>query len=238
MASKSTYLVPLLILGTISVMGCATKGYVRSQVQPVNTKVDQVSKSTDSRFKETNGKLDQTSQQVQTNQTGIAANKEAAASASSTASSAMDRANQNSSQLNDLNNTVANLDAYKLTDHAVVLFAFNRWNLTATAKAKLDKVAADVQGDQRYIITLTGYAGPIGSKSYNDTLSLERANSVKRYLVGQHDIPLYRVHIVGLGKIHLINGGRTLQDRKASRRVEVGVYVAPPLPAAKSGGTQ
>jgi outer membrane protein OmpA-like peptidoglycan-associated protein len=228
----------MLILGTISVMGCATKGYVRSQVQPVNAKVDQVSKSTDAQFKQTNGKLDQTSQQVQTNQTNIAANKEAAASASSTANEALNRVNQTQGQLNDLNNTVANLDAYKLTDHAVVLFGFNRHNLTAAAKAQLDKVASDIQGEQRYFITVTGYTDQIGPTSYNDVLSRERAESVIRYLVGEHDIPIYRIHMVGLGKMHLVNGGRTLQDRKESRRVDIGVYVAPPLPAAKSGGTE
>lgn len=236
MASRSTYLVPMLILGTISVMGCATKGYVRSQVQPVNAKVDQVSKNTDAQFKQTNQKLGQTSQQVQSNQTDIAANKEAAASAGSQAGEALNRANQNSSQLNDLNNTVANLDAYKLTDHAVVLFGFNRSNLTAASKAQLDKVAADVQGEQRYFITVAGYTDQTGAASYNDLLSRKRADSVIRYLVGDHGIPIYRIHTVGLGEMHLINGGRTLQDRKESRRVEIGVYVAPPLPAPKSGG--
>lgn len=234
MSTKSSFLVSLLLLGTFSVMGCATKGYVRSQVKPVNTKVDQVSQKTDQRFKDTNSRLDQTSQQVKENQSGISANKETANAADSRSSQALNKANQNSSQLNDLNNTIANLDAYKLTDHTVVLFGFNRHNLTSSAKAKLDRLASDVQGHSRYFITVTGYTDQTGPASYNDILSRKRAHSVIRYLVGEHNIPVYRIHMVGLGEMHLVNGGRTRQDRKESRRVDVSVYVAPPLPSAKS----
>ncbi len=234
MSTKSSFLVPLLLLGTISVMGCATKGYVRAQVQPVNSKVDQVSQKTDQQFKETNSKLDQTSQQVKENQSGISANKETAQAADSRSSQALNQAQQNSSQLNDLNNTVANLDAYKVTDHSVVLFGFNRYNLTANAKAQLDRLASDVQGHSRYFITVAGYTDQTGPATYNDILSRKRADSVIRYLVGEHSIPIYRIHMVGLGEMHLINGGRTLQDRKESRRVVVSVYVAPPLPSPKS----
>jgi outer membrane protein OmpA-like peptidoglycan-associated protein len=234
MRAKSSFLVPVLILGTMSVMGCATKGYVRQQVEPVNTKVDQVSKQSTEQNKQTNARVDETNQKVQKNESDISANRETASTADSRSTQALNQAHQNSSQIVELHNTVANLEAYKMSDHTVVLFALNRHKLTDDAKAQLDKVAADVQGQQRYFITVEGYTDQTGAASYNDMLSRERAESVIRYLVGEHNVPLQRIHKIGLGEMHLVNNGKTRQDRKESRRVEVSVYVAPPLPAPKS----
>lgn len=238
MATKPYFLSALLILGSVFSVGClATRGYVRSSVQPVSSKLDQVSTQTNqqgAQLKQTSDKLDQTSQQVQHDETVLSATKETADAADSRSTEALNGTRQNAQQLSDLNNTVANLDAYKVSDQAVVLFGFNRSNLTSDAKAKLDTLASGIQSQSRFFITVEGYTDQTGPASYNDILSRKRADSVIRYLVAEHNIPIYRIHTIGLGEENLVNGGRTLQDRKESRRVHVSVYVAPPLPTPKS----
>ncbi len=229
MVSKTSLFIPVVALGTIFAAGCATKGYVRAQVQPVNSKVDQVSAQTKQQFTDTNGKIDSNAQREQQD---FSAAKESADAADSHATEALNVGHQNTSRIGDLNNTIANLDAYKPADKATVLFGFNRHNLTEDAKSKLDTVAADVQSQQRYFITIQGYTDQSGPANYNDTLSQERANAVIRYLVGEKNIPLFRIHVVGLGEMDLVNGGHTRQDRKDSRRCEVSVFVAPPLPSS------
>ena len=77
---------------------------------------------------------------------------------------------------------------------------------------------------QRYFITVEGFTDQTGATAYNDQLSRERANQVISYLVGSHDIPVYRIHMVGLGEQKLIDEGKGKKAREESRRVEITVY--------------
>jgi len=228
-ATKKFLLASVLVLGPMFTAGCATKGYVRSTVEPVSTRVDQVEKTSNEKIAQTNQRVDQTNQKVDQNTKDISTVKETADSADKRSTDAMNLGQQHTTQINDLSNVVGNIDEYKKTDQTVVLFRLNRYNLTDDAKAQLDKVANDVQGMQRYLITLEGYTDQTGSANYNDRLSRERAESVIRYLVANHNIPVYRIHMVGLGESNLVNDGKTRDDRTQSRRVVVGVYVAPTL---------
>lgn len=227
--TKTTLIAAVLLLGSFSAAGCATKGYVRSTVEPVSTKLDQVEKTSNEKIDQANKRVDETNQKVDQNTQAISTVKETADSADKRSTDAMNLGQQHTTQINDLNNVVGNIDQYKKTDQAAVLFGINRHNLTDDAKAQLDKVANDVQGMQRYLITVQGYTDQTGSANYNDTLSRLRAESVIRYLVADHNIPVFRIHMVGLGERDLVNNGKTRDDRKQSRRVEVGVYVAPTL---------
>ena len=225
MTTKSPLLVLTLGLGCMFAAGCATKGYVRSQVQPVNTKVGQVQQQVQAQIKDTNSKLDQTNQQLSSDETKLSATTETANAADGRSTEALNGVKQNSGQINELNGFAANLDSYKSTDQTVVLFAFNSDKLTNADKAELDKLASEAQG--RYLIALKGFTDQSGPASYNVQLSRRRAESVTRYLVSEHNIPVYLIHMIGLGKADLVNNGKTIQDRKASRRVEVDLYTAP-----------
>ena len=52
------------------------------------------------------------------------------------------------------------------------------------------------------------------------------------YLVGSHDVPVYRIHMVGLGDQKLIDEGKGKKAREASRRAEITIYSAKPLTAS------
>lgn len=218
--------------------GCATKGYVRQQVQPVSTKVDQVQKQSQAAISSTNSKLDQTNQKLSSTQQTLSATTETANSADSRSTQALNGVQQNSGQIKDLNNFAVNLDQYKSADQVVVHFAFNRAELTSQDKSQLDSLASQAQGEKRYVITLKGYTDQSGPAGYNLELSRRRDESVIRYLVSQHNIPVYLIHMVGFGKEDLINGGKTRQDRADSRRVEVDLYAAPSFAPSQSSSSQ
>jgi OmpA-OmpF porin, OOP family len=112
----------------------------------------------------------------------------------------------------------------------------NKDTLTKDEKAKLDQVATQTGSLQRYFITVEGFTDQTGSASYNDQLSRERANQVISYLVGSHDIPVYRIHMVGLGEQKLIDEGKGKKAREESRRVEITIYSAKPLSASSTTG--
>lgn len=69
-------------------------------------------------------------------------------------------------------------------------------------------------------------SGSSKSAEYNLRLSQRRAEAVKRYLVAQHGIPLYRIYIIGLGEQKPVEEGRTREARALNRRVEVRVFSA------------
>jgi OOP family OmpA-OmpF porin len=235
MANKSSYLVVATILSMLGTGCVATRNFVRTTVQPVdtkatqaNTKVDQVSQQT----QQLDAGLKQTNQQVQQAQSDISATKEIANAADGRATDALRQAGLNTTQIGQLRSAVANLDAYKTSDQAAVLFGFNRYTLTPEGKQQLDKIASEAGSLPRYFVTVEGFTDQTGSATYNDTLSRERANSVVEYLVGKGNVPVYRIHMVGLGDNQLVNAGKTRQDRTQSRRVEVAIFSAPALPPA------
>jgi len=167
------------------------------------------------------------------------ATSEIAKTADETSRGAMSKSDQNAKDLGDLRGdlrtVVANIDDYKPVNTAVVHFGVNKDSLTKDEKAKLDDVASQIGSLQRYFITVEGFTDQTGGASYNDQLSRERANQVISYLVGSHDVPVYRIHMVGLGKQKLIDEGKGRKAREESRRVEVTVYSAMPLSASATG---
>lgn len=66
-----------------------------------------------------------------------------------------------------------------------VLFDFNRFELTAQAKAKLDSLVDQLRLFRLEQLIATGHADRIGSEAYNQRLSEKRAVAVKDYLVEQ-----------------------------------------------------
>ena len=51
-------------------------------------------------------------------------------------------------------------------------------------------------------------------------------NTCREYLVAKHDIPLYRIHIIGLGQEKPVDEARNRAARAKNRRVEVKVFNA------------
>jgi len=225
-----------LAVGTLFIAGCATKNYVKQTVQPIDQKVDQVDKASQSRDSSQVADINKTNQVVDENEKKLSATDEIAKSADGTAKGAMAKVNQTSKDLNDLRNVVANIDDYKPANQTVVHFAVAKDTLTKDEKAKLDEVATQIGSQPRYFITVEGFTDQTGDKSFNDQLSRARANQVISYLVGSHDVPVYRIHMVGLGDQKLIDEGKGKKAREASRRVEITIYTAKPLSSGSTGG--
>jgi len=94
-----------------------------------------------------------------------------------------------------------------------VPFKFNQYKLTPDATQDLDKLASEVQANKRFFIAVEGFTDRTGPKEYNETLSRRRADAVVEYLVAMHDIPIYRIHMVGLGQAKPIDDARTRAAR-------------------------
>ena len=225
---------------TLIAGGCATKKYVRNTTAPVQAKVDQVGEQTQKQGQQ----IQETQQQIKTvdenAQSGISAAKERAATADTHAGDAMNKANQvgtelqatnqkvdqTNSNLDQLRNVVANLDDYKLAGETSIPFRFNKYALGDQSREELDKLVANVSAAKRYFISVEGFTDKIGTNAYNEELSRKRADAVAEYLVAKHDIPIYRIHMIGLGKEKPVDMGPGRAARAKNRRVEVRIYSA------------
>ncbi len=78
------------------------------------------------------------------------------------------------------------------------LFDFDKAAVKASGKHELDTFAADLQGSNFKVITVTGHTDRIGGHAYNLDLSARRAEAVKRYLVEAHGIPTSKITTAGV----------------------------------------
>jgi outer membrane protein OmpA-like peptidoglycan-associated protein len=249
---KHSILSTLILGSTIFAGGCATKNYVKKTVDPVNGKVDQVAQKSDQQgqsldqtkqsldqtkqsLDQTKQSLDQTRASVEKDETNISATNERAVSAGNRADDANRKADQIGKDLGDLRNTVANLDDYKQVAATTVNFKFNSDKLSTDAKQELDQMVANQQTYKRFFVAVEGFTDRTGSDDYNAALSRRRADTVVEYLVAQHNIPIYRIHMVGLGKQKPVEEGTTRAAQAKNRRVEVALFSADQtLPAGGS----
>src|SRR5215831_2689336 len=229
--------------------GCATKKYVRNTSAPIQAKVDQVGEQTNQNSTQITDTRNQVKQVDERAQSGISAAQEKAATADQHAGDAMNKAtqadqhaaqaDQKADQANQavasLRNVVANIDDYKLQTSATVPFKFNAWVLSNDAKQDLDKLADDVKADKRFFIAVEGYTDNVGTRQYNEALSKKRADAVVNYLVAKHDIPVYRIHQIGLGEEKPVDEARNRAARAKNRRVEVKVFSADQVTASLQG---
>jgi OOP family OmpA-OmpF porin len=228
-----------LAVGSLFVAGCATKGYVRNSIRPIDQKVEQVDQNSQKRDSQQVSDINRTNQVIDEDEKKLDATSEIAKTADDTSKGAMSKANQNAKDVGDLRNilqtVVANIDDYKSLDQAIVHFAINKDTLTKDEKAKLDGVVMQISGLQRYFITVEGFTDQTGDTDYNDQLSRQRANQVISYLAGGRDVPIYRIHAAGLGEQKLIENGEGRKARQESRRVEITIFSAKPLTASGTG---
>jgi len=229
-----------IVAGSLLAAGCATKTYVRNTTAPIQAKVDQVGTQTTQntqQIEDTKGQLKQVDDKAQSGinaaQERASAADQHAATADQHASDAMNQAKQatqmadaNSKDLNKLRDVVANIDDYKMQTAATVPFAFDKWALTPSAKEDLDGLATGLSADKRFVISVEGFTDSIGNRTYNEALSRKRADAVVTYLVAKHDIPIYRIHMIGLGEEKPVDEGKDRAARAKNRRVEVKVFTA------------
>jgi OOP family OmpA-OmpF porin len=115
----------------------------------------------------------------------------------------------------------------KYTLSASELFAFNSAKLGPN-QPKLDEVASTMQANADIAsVTIVGYTDRIGSTTYNQKLSEQRANSVKAYLQGK-GVAANRLTAVGKGEADPVVECKDEKKRPAlikclepNRRVEI-----------------
>ena len=103
-----------------------------------------------------------------------------------------------------------------------IFFEFNSADLRPEGRALLDKVGAALASDElaTFRFSVEGHTDSVGSDGYNSSLSAERAEAVKAYLMAQ-GVPAERLGTVGHGEVAPVADNETDDGRQRNRRVEL-----------------
>jgi peptidoglycan-associated lipoprotein len=221
-----TFIVALSVaaLAAGSTTACATKGFVRNRVGEVNDKVESVSKSleeTQERTRKNEAAIaDANLKIVQVDQKAAAGNA-AASEAAATARTTADRAAEKAAAVEVATKRIV----YEVTiSEDQGNFKLNQTALPAEAKTRIDEMINQMKATPNgAYIEVAGYTDNTGEKAYNEQLGLERAESVKRYLYQQHQIPLHRISVISYGSEKPVAPNTTRAGRAQNRRVVIRV---------------
>ena len=169
------------------------------------------------------GEAEQNAQRMSGQLEELAAVSNAAAGGAVAAQETADRAVQGVQVANERINA---FDDYTPEQSIHVNFKPSSAVLSADAKTSLDQVAEYAKSAKGFLIEVTGYAYESRNKDVNRRLSQQRAESVVRYLVENHQIPLRRILTpFGYGAMNPLADNKTRAGRAENRRAEVRVLV-------------
>jgi len=169
------------------------------------------------------GEAEQNAQRMSGQLDELAAVSNAARGGAIAAQETADRAVEGVQVANDRINT---LDDYTPEKSIQINFRARSAVLTPDAKQALDQVAAYAKSAKGFLIEVRGYAYESRNREVNRQLSQQRAESVVRYLVENHNIPLRRILTpFGYGALNPVADNATREGRAENRRAEVRVLV-------------
>jgi outer membrane protein OmpA-like peptidoglycan-associated protein len=198
----------------------ARKKYVQRQTEPIRDRVNELDELTSQ-----NGKQIKDTDARATAGIKLASDKaneadQHAVDAGNKATQAQQSAQQVTSRVQNVETVVSNIDQYKAQNQTEIRFRPGQTVLSKNAKDALDTMAGNLKGQRGYIIEVQGFSSGKGQTAIQT--SQKMAESVVRYLVLTHDIPVYRIYLVGMG-----NAPAASDDPKAKRvsggRVEVSL---------------
>jgi len=111
-------------------------------------------------------------------------------------------------------------EALKVTFESGILFATGSSTLNAASISALTKFANSLKANPDTEINIIGHTDNTGTDSFNNPLSEDRANSVKKFLMAQ-GVAGSRMSTVGMGRYQPIATNDTAEGRQQNRRVEV-----------------
>jgi len=128
--------------------------------------------------------------------------------------------------VNATNDRISAMDDYEPQTVLAVNFRTGSSLLSKDSKAQLDEVATKALNSKGYVLEITGFADATGSVARNRALSQRRADTVIRYLVENHSIPLRRIVTpYGYGESNPVAENNSRDGRAQNRRVEVKLLV-------------
>jgi outer membrane protein OmpA-like peptidoglycan-associated protein len=175
----------------------ARKKYVARQTQPIRDRINELDELTASNTRAIKDTDARAQQGIQLASAKANEADQHAIDAGNKAQAAQQTAQQAHTRLNTVEQVVTNIDQYQPTTQTEILFKPGQTVLSENAKTALDEMATPLKNQRGYVVEVQGFASGHGQTAIST--SQKMAESVVRYLALNHDIPIYRIYLVGMG---------------------------------------
>src|SRR6202165_4337297 len=200
----------------------ARKKYVRRQTEPIRDRVNELDELTSSNSKAIKDTDARAQQGIKLASDKANEADQHALDAGNKATAAQQSAQQVTARVQTVETVVGNIDQYKASNQTEIRFRPGQTVLSKNAKDALDTMASSVKGQRGYIIEVQGFSSGKGQTAISN--SQKMAESVVRYLVLNHEIPVYRIYLVGMGNAPAPTTDETAKTKRISGgRVEISL---------------
>ena len=207
-----------IVVGTTT--ACATKKFVRTEVDTVGQRVETLSQSLEStqeatkqnqaRITQVDAKADQVGIWAKDAQTSATTAQQAAA----TAASKVDAVEAASKRL--VYEVVISEDGGE--------FKFGSAALPEGVQTRIDDLITKLKADPRgNFVEIEGHTDSSGDKLVNQRIGEARAEAVKRYLYDTHQVPLHKMNVISYGEDKPAGPNNARTGRAQNRRVVIRI---------------
>jgi outer membrane protein OmpA-like peptidoglycan-associated protein len=199
----------------------ARKKYVQRQTAPIRDRVNELDDLTSANSKMIKDTDSRAQQGIQLASTKANEADQHAIDAGNKAQMAQQTATQANTRLSTVEQVVGNIDQYKAATQTEIRFRPGQSALSQNAKSALDDIATPLKNQRGYIIEVQGFSSGHGQAAI--ATSQKMADSVVRYLVLNHDIPVYRIYVVGMGNAPVPTADEQGKKHTSGGRVEISL---------------
>jgi len=199
----------------------ANKKYVQRQVGPIRDRINELDELTSENSKQIKDVDARAQQGIQLASEKSSLADQHATDAANKAQLAQTAATQASTRVATEEQVVGNLDQYQGNGQTEIRFRAGQTVLSKAAKDALDEMAAPLKDQRSYIIEVRGFAPGRGQAAIAS--SQKMADSVVRYLVLNHQIPVYRIYVMSMGNAPVVGADGTMVKHSSGGRVEISL---------------
>jgi outer membrane protein OmpA-like peptidoglycan-associated protein len=213
--------------------GCASRKYVRSTVDnsadTLNGRIDtnegEIKEVRDDVDKKVSG-VDSKVSALDTRTTeGMSSLKGDVQNSDQHAAQAQSSADRAANGVNSLDEKFQNRNQFDVSDEKSIQFKVNSATLDKQYTDTLDEIANTLMQSPNSILVLEGRTDSSGAKDYNVKLGERRVDAVKRYLVVEKGVPVYKIHDVSFGSEKPVAENNTREGREKNRAVVMTVMI-------------
>lgn len=200
----------------------ARKNYVKRQTEPIRDRINELDDLTAANSKSIRDTDSRAQAGIKMASDKANEADQHAIDAGNKASMAQQSAQQASTRIQTVETVVSNIDQYKASNQTEIRFKPGQTVLSKNAKDALDEMANTVKGQKGYIIEVQGFSSGRGQIAISN--SQKMAESVVRYMVLNHEIPVYRIYLVGMGNAPVAGAEEDAKTKHMSGgRVEISL---------------
>jgi outer membrane protein OmpA-like peptidoglycan-associated protein len=200
----------------------ARKKYVQRQTAPIRDRVNELDELTSANSKMIKDTDSRAQEGIRLASTKANESDQHAIDAGNKAQMAQQTATQANTRLTTVEQVVGNIDQYKASTQTEIRFRPGQSVLSKNAKTALDDMATPLKDQRGYIIEVQGFSSGHGQAAI--ATSQKMADAVVRYLVLNHEIPVYRIYVVGMGNAPVPAAGEDAKTKRTSGgRVEISL---------------